>query len=346
MLYELESPPYAQKPATATTNKLKISSLSETNHTNNTNTNNISAPKPVLNGIGFTSNKVYGPELPPARLEKTENGNVSSTNGDSKLSSPSNSSESDSDIENVITVPSSKKTPLVKETDISSTSREIQTSISTSNYNKTHTPLSSPNISTSVSSLSSPDSTPKKEKDVPNANPQITKPLVPYESDDTSCSDDSNQSPNEIESRVSTEAAVGEWQVTSSTDINQEPSSEGGSWEKKKPSQSPSIQNAVSDLFKMSHSGYSTPVSSWNGSRSQLDKEINNERREDRKRALVDSSDQGKAKHPKLNSNYKSNPGYNPIQVGNYFFFCLNVLSSASLLLKEVNTLTVQRIFF
>lgn len=320
MLYELESPPYTQKPATATTNKIKISPLLETSHTSNTNTNNISAPKTVLNGIGFTSNKVYGPELPPDRIEKTENGNVSSTNGDGKHNSPSNSSESDSDIENVITVPSNKKTSLVKEMDISSTSHEIQTSVSTSHHNKAHTPLSSPNISTSISSLSSPDSTPKKDKDVPNTNPQLTKSLVPYESDDTSCSDDSNQSPNEIESRVSTEAAVGEWQVTSSTDINQEPSSEGGSWEKKKPSQPLNGQNAVSDLFKMSHSGYSAPISSWNGTRSQLDKEINNERREDRKRALVDSSDQGRVKHPKLSSNYKSNPGYNPIQVGNYFF--------------------------
>lgn len=67
----------------------------------------------------------------------------------------------------------------------------------------------------------------------------------------------------------------------------------------------------------MSYSGYGAPVSSWNGTRSQLEKEVNNERREDRKRALTDNSEQSRPKHQKLNSHgsYKSNPGYNPIQV-------------------------------
>lgn len=104
----------------------------------------------------------------------------------------------------------------------------------------------------------------------------------------------------------------------------------GRSWEKKKtptPQTTSSGQNnTVNELFKMSHGGYSAPVSTWNGTRSQLDKEVNNERREERKRTLApDSSDQGRAKHIKTSSSFKSNPGYNPIQVGNYDFsplFC------------------------
>lgn len=69
----------------------------------------------------------------------------------------------------------------------------------------------------------------------------------------------------------------------------------------------------------MSHAGYSAPVSSWNGSRAVLDKEINEERREERKRAMCDISDRGRVKHLKSNSSssnsYNSNPGYNRLQV-------------------------------
>lgn len=113
---------------------------------------------------------------------------------------------------------------------------------------------------------------------------------------------------------------VGDWQVSSSTDVSQEPSTEEGSWEKKKNITS-NGHNTVNELFKMSHNGYSAPVSTWNNTRSQLDKEIHNEKREERKRTINDPADQGKIKHQKINSNnsYKSNPGYNPIQVGNYF---------------------------
>lgn len=57
--------------------------------------------------------------------------------------------------------------------------------------------------------------------------------------------------------------------------------------------------------------------------RSQLDKEVQQEKREDRKRGLADSSmDQGRAKHQKVSSTFdkgKSNPGYNPVQVGRCF---------------------------
>lgn len=118
----------------------------------------------------------------------------------------------------------------------------------------------------------------------------------------------------------------GEWQVSSSTDVNQELSSEGSSWEKEK-TKSSNGHNTVSELFKMSHNGYSTTVSTWNSTKSLLTKDVNAEGREERKRNLAYSADHGKMKHQKLNSNngYKSNPGYNPIQVGNnYVFYYFN----------------------
>ncbi|KAJ8968419.1 hypothetical protein NQ317_002174 [Molorchus minor] len=334
MLYELESSPFTQK-VTTSTSKLKMSSPAlETNQTNqiscNSNTNvNRNIPKTVLNGIGFTSDRVYGPELPPTRLEKTTNGSVSSTstNGNSKhINSPSTStSDSDSDGDSVVKAASRESKLLkcpsssLKPTDISSTCNEDKLPIPNVSANKM-SPVSSPNISTSISSLSSPDSPSTKTKEIPNLlpppppPPTVTKSLVPYESDDSSSSDNSNQSIHEIESRVSTKAAVGEWKVTSSTDANHEPSSEGKSWKKKKEQAQQCHQNTVNELFKMSHGGYSAPVSSWNGSRSQLDKEVLNERREERKRSLADNCDQGRVKHQKIVSNYKSNPGYNPIQ--------------------------------
>lgn len=119
---------------------------------------------------------------------------------------------------------------------------------------------------------------------------------------------------------------LGEWKVTPYTPSNnnnnasQELSAEGRSWERKK---SETDRGTVNELLRLSHSGYGAPVSTWNGTRAQLDKEVNNERREERKRPLSDNSDQGRAKHPKLNSHgsYKSNPGYNPIQVSHRYVF-------------------------
>lgn len=72
----------------------------------------------------------------------------------------------------------------------------------------------------------------------------------------------------------------------------------------------------MTELLKMSHVGYSTPVSSWNGTRAALDKEVNEERREERKRTLCDNTDRGRVKHIKTNYSFSSsNPGYNRLQV-------------------------------
>lgn len=210
MLYELESPPYAPK-STPTTSKVKASNALVENKSISTNTNAsiIRTPKTILNGVGFTSEKVYGPELPRTIKEKT-NGNTSNLNGSSILDSPPTSSESDSDVDNnVILLPcKNSASDTAKETDISSTSVDFnQLPILP---NKSSSPLSSPNVSTSISSLSSPEISPKENKTSSAVNSQTTKSLVPYESEDTTSSDDSNHSSGDNKnSRVSTKAAVG-----------------------------------------------------------------------------------------------------------------------------------------
>ncbi|XP_076619386.1 ubiquitin specific peptidase 36 isoform X2 [Colletes latitarsis] len=76
----------------------------------------------------------------------------------------------------------------------------------------------------------------------------------------------------------------------------------------------------VSHLLKMSHRGYgSSAVSNWNGNRTHLDREIDNDRREDRKRHFNtddEEIDRGRVKKVKDHRIYeeRSNTGYNPFQ--------------------------------
>ncbi|VEN63845.1 unnamed protein product [Callosobruchus maculatus] len=320
MFYELESSPYSQKSSSscASTSKAKVAMSSQEPQTSPAQvvSSSSGAKSATVNGVGYSSDTFYRPQLPPNKIRRTMNGSISSTNGkaNSESSSPTASDLEDQANE----VPSSS----VKNNEISS-SNDVQFP----------SPVSSPNVSTSVSSLSSPETSEKKDGGLSATIP--SKPLVPYETDETSSSEDSNHSAAEAANRLSTKAAVGEWQVTSSTDADHEPSSQGRvGWEKdRSPAQTTtsastgaqsgtpqqSQDKTVSELFKMSHSGYSAPVTSWNGTRSQLDREIHEERREERKRSLADSShDQNsKAKHQKTNNynnHFKSNPGYNPIQ--------------------------------
>ncbi|EFA00157.1 ubiquitin carboxyl-terminal hydrolase 36 [Tribolium castaneum] len=290
MLYELESSPFT-KSNNGTNNKIKPPLSPEANTSNNTS-------KASLNGIGFTSDKVYGPELPPDRVEKKINGvnPTPVTNGNGNHSESSGTS--DSEPENPQKSPQKENKPvatppLPPKKSMPSINNEETAKSPLMQKNRTLSPRNT-NSTTPISSTNAE----KKGSFQP-----VTTKLVPYETDDSSCSDESNQSPQDVEYRVSTKAAVGDWKVTST-----EPTTQSKSWGEKKQ------DGTVSELFKMSHSGYSAPVSSWNGTRSQLDKEISNERREDRKRALSDNSDQGKVKHQKLNNSYKSNPGYNPVQ--------------------------------
>ncbi|CAH1961940.1 unnamed protein product [Acanthoscelides obtectus] len=329
MFYELESSPYSQKQsATPSTSKAKVatsgsqepSSMSGAQMVSSSSSSSGGPSKSATmnGGVGYTSDTFYGPQLPPNKIRKTMNGSIVSTNGNNNNSGS----------------PSPTGSPPEDQTTERSSSSVKNNEISSSNDLKFSSPVSSPNIPTSVSSLSSPEMPDVKDSSASIPN----KPLVPYETDETSSSEDSNHSAAEATKWATTKATVGDWQVTSSTDVDHEPSSQGRvGWEKNKfPGQTTtsssstgsqqgvgsqqSQDNTVSELFKMSHSGYSAPVTTWNGTRSQLDKEVNEERREERKRNLADTSqDQNqKAKHLKTNNynnnHYKSNPGYNPIQ--------------------------------
>ncbi|EFN62098.1 Ubiquitin carboxyl-terminal hydrolase 42 [Camponotus floridanus] len=81
--------------------------------------------------------------------------------------------------------------------------------------------------------------------------------------------------------------------------------------------------DTVSHLLKMSHRGYgSTSVTNWNGNRTQLDRDVDNDRREERKRhfnADDEEMDRGRVKKVKDHSsrrsyNDRSNANYNSFQ--------------------------------
>ncbi|XP_076758873.1 ubiquitin specific peptidase 36 isoform X2 [Xylocopa sonorina] len=78
--------------------------------------------------------------------------------------------------------------------------------------------------------------------------------------------------------------------------------------------------DTVSYLLKMSHRGYgSSSVTNWNGNRTHLDREVDNDRREERKRHFNtddEEIDRGRVKKVKDHRTYeeRSNSGYNPFQ--------------------------------
>lgn len=151
-----------------------------------------------------------------------------------------------------------------------------------------------------------------------NTNSQPMTKLVPYEVDDSSCSaEESPATAAEPSTKLQIVTKAGSWQVSPTKNTFHKPSLEGqAGWHRQQ-------REAVTELMHQSHEGYAAPVSTWNGTRAALDREINNERREDRKRAMADSPDKGKVKQAKHNNNNsyiggnnsKSNPGYNPFQV-------------------------------
>ncbi|XP_076248249.1 ubiquitin specific peptidase 36 isoform X2 [Calliopsis andreniformis] len=77
--------------------------------------------------------------------------------------------------------------------------------------------------------------------------------------------------------------------------------------------------DTVSHLLKMSHRGYgSSSVTNWNGNRTHLDREVDNDRREERKRHFnpdEEEIDRGRVKKVKDHRTYEeSSTGYNPFQ--------------------------------
>ncbi|XP_017779061.1 PREDICTED: ubiquitin carboxyl-terminal hydrolase 36 [Nicrophorus vespilloides] len=313
LMYELEKAPMK------TVNGTTINKINKP--ANNVSKGLSSNPcKPHVNGHGDSNNKVYGPELPPAKMIKLEdqNGTVTSSrvlsNGKKKSESSSSSSESESDAAEE----KKRKSPPLQ------LQRQSVAQKSSLKKNNTITKSSSSSQSNAVvvTSTSSSNQT--------NAHPAK---LVPYdyedddEDDEETSSDEeevvaksggsNGNSKNNIK-KVSTKAATnGEWKVTSSTEENSPSNSSTKRDGQKTATGGSSNSTTVNELLKMSHAGYSQPVSTWNGTRAKLDKEIANERREDRKRALVDADmDVGRVKHVKTNNNsaFKSNPGYNPVQ--------------------------------
>lgn len=309
MLYELENAPFRQKPATVTINKLKNTSSASQSHSEQT----------FAASNGVTSDKVYGPELPAAfanKLPVTVNGIA--RNGNGKHSESSSSGESDHETSEKPNPDESKK-PISNGTAGSKSPIKSNGSLNMPSINFSATDDKKPKLAIAYKQTPAAPSpggaTHESSKDVLKADfkvaTQVMK-LVPYDMDDSS--DESSHSPAEAEPK----ATAGEWKVTPAHSVAEEPSSEGKSWDKKKAPPT-GDRGTVNELLRMSHSGYGAPVSSWNGTRAQLDKEVGNERRENnRKRPLADGGEQGRVKHQKVNGNgsYKSNPGYNPIQVG------------------------------
>ncbi|XP_029169097.1 ubiquitin carboxyl-terminal hydrolase 36 [Nylanderia fulva] len=79
--------------------------------------------------------------------------------------------------------------------------------------------------------------------------------------------------------------------------------------------------DTVSYLLKMSHRGYgSTSVTNWNGNRTQLERDVDNDRREERKRHFNpddEEMDRGRVKKVKDHSSrrsYNDRPNYNSFQ--------------------------------
>ncbi|XP_065160170.1 ubiquitin carboxyl-terminal hydrolase 36 [Atheta coriaria] len=276
------------------------------------------------NGCKQNSNgKVYGPELPPAKTAKLEdqNGTITSSRNGHATASPTWSSDSDcepnncskenntnnirinSPIKNHSHPPQQnggntftfKNNHQPSKSVLNNKANGHNTSTSSTSSNGINGSASTPTIPSQSQSSSS--------SSVVSSSLQQKKSLVPYddEDDDSSCDEVTPDPPAASRPKIiASKATNGEWSVTSSTDDQ--------------PSSTSSI-NVVGELLKNSHGGYTAPVASWNGSRSQLSKEVANEKREDRKRALNDDADTGRVKHIKTSNGMgKSNPGYNPFQ--------------------------------
>lgn len=318
MLYELESAPFAQKPSPiSANNKVKNASSSSTTSSESSFASSKSN--------GFSSDKVYGPELPASVANKipTVNGIISTVNGKSKHSESSpSSSESDSELPAI-------KYENKQQTAVSNSFKVKENETQKSPSPKLTASLGMPSVDSSnnVSNSTKKDrcnsvspvnniSTNNRVNPLNKETDRIAQmKLVPYDVDDSSnCSEESSQSPAEADTCISPKSTVRDWKVTAASNVSAGLSSEGKSWDKKKVQ---SDRGTVNELLRMSHKGYGAPVSSWNGTRAQLDKEVINERREDRKRMSSDNGEQVRTKHQKIHSNgsYKSNPGYNPIQV-------------------------------
>ncbi|XP_076280574.1 ubiquitin specific peptidase 36 isoform X1 [Lasioglossum baleicum] len=115
-------------------------------------------------------------------------------------------------------------------------------------------------------------------------------------------------------------AAPNGWSVTDREDSNKSHNNTTPSAAALRDFNGTNHSETVSHLLKMSHRGYgSSTVLNWNGNRTHLDREVDNDRREERKRHLYtndDDIDRGRVKKMKDHRTYeeRSNTGYNPFQ--------------------------------
>lgn len=262
------------------------------------------------------------------KTEVQQNGNGIITNGvTKKLVESSDSDESDKDInnsnvsKNIIPLPTitsqhfssnnsladDNALPLYSPNNLSHSKKNGVSSEETTSENKT--------MQQDENKLAFPRT---DAKNVSNNTANLTK-LVPYEVNDSSSSSSLEESSlakrNDNNDTISTKATAGSWKVSVMHDKVISPSLQGHSGWK-------SRNEPVNELIRMSHEGYTAPVTTWNGHRAQLDRQIANERREERKRCMIDNDDRGKVKHIRPNNSTSfqySNSSYNPFQVG-YFF--------------------------
>ncbi|XP_031846281.1 ubiquitin specific peptidase 36 isoform X2 [Nomia melanderi] len=116
-------------------------------------------------------------------------------------------------------------------------------------------------------------------------------------------------------------AAPNGWSVTDKEDINKNSHNNGTpSAAALRDFNGTNRSETLSHLLKMSHRGYgSSTVLNWNGNRTHLDREVDNDRREERKRhfnTTDDDIDRGRVKKVKDHRTYddRSNASYNPFQ--------------------------------
>ena len=176
--------------------------------------------------------------------------------------------------------------------------------------------LPSDSSSASTSDLNQKEQ-PSSSNDIYSIVSSTTKHVTCDDEDDSSVDLDDFTLRIEAPRSVRTKASVNESMVTSTT--KGAPNYRGWSAEADRSS-------AVQQLLKLSHNGYgAVPFIPWNEARVKIERNVDEERGEANKRSTGEEGEQGRVKRPKpSNAGFKSNPGYNPVQVSdNYLILIL-----------------------
>lgn len=316
MLYE------AIKPSSSVNNASHPNKIIKAEHYRSENESSTSKICTLVSPVNGVHNLKSQNEI--KKVELQQNGNGISTNGVKKQIECSDSDDSDKD---------TRKSSATNTTSLSSLNSPScstsSNSVGSENGSTVHLLGISNNSSHKRNSTDgdrfSAETSSKEEfnKNVSTDSTHNLTKLVPYEVNDSSSSSSSEDSPpasnqriNDSNNMISTKAMVGTWQISPTHKVIG-PSLQGHvGWK--------SRTEPVNELIRMSHEGYTAPVSTWNGNRAQLDRQIANERREERKRSMMDNADRGRIKHARGNNSSSfqySNSGYNPFQVcfANYF---------------------------